>query len=393
MAHSPFPLQSGNSIVAYFSLKSLATNHTISLISPQPINTQEFQASFIQKIQFVKTECRSFPGKWLNYFFSLMRGIPPSVAAHSSKAMIRCVKSEILTEDYDVILLFDLAAIQFCPPSEFRKTVINIEDPQSIKLERMSKLKIWTFSQWVRLIVATHLTNIYERRYLARMQKVFLLSAADAADMEELGGYKNLVYIPYGVTQKPDNEILDFQKRTLAIVYSGNMFHPPNVDGCMFLLNEIFPKVLEEDDSAVLWIVGDRPDIRIIEAAKRFGDRVVVTGRVDDVGDYIRRSVVSICPVRLKIGIQTKILEALSWGTPVVTTGAGNGGIGGVSGTHLWVEDDVGMLAKRICELLRGQNWDKFSAEGRRFVAESYAWEQTATQIEHHLLGVAEQNT
>ena len=93
----------------------------------------------------------------------------------------------------------------------------------------------------------------------------------------------------------------------------------------------------------------------------------------------------SVCPVRLKIGVQTKILEALSNGTPVVTTTAGNSGIGGVSGKHLWVEDGASGFAERICSLLRGEEWDILSREGRRFVSEQYSWQQSVVALEQQL--------
>jgi glycosyltransferase involved in cell wall biosynthesis len=88
--------------------------------------------------------------------------------------------------------------------------------------------------------------------------------------------------------------------------------------------------------------------------AGSLGEHVVITGKVDDVSEYLRQAVVSICPVRLKVGVQTKILEALTFGTPVVTTSAGNSGIAGRSGEEMWVEDDPRNFAFRVVSLLRG---------------------------------------
>ena len=119
-----------------------------------------------------------------------------------------------------------------------------------------------------------------------------------------------------------------------------------------------------------------------------FGEHVVITGRVNDMSEYLQRAKVSICPVRLKIGVQTKILEALSWGTPVVTTSAGNSGIGGCSGSELWVEDELNLFASRVVSLLRGENWQRFSEEGRKLVDERFSWERSAMELEQHIVRI-----
>jgi glycosyltransferase involved in cell wall biosynthesis len=101
--------------------------------------------------------------------------------------------------------------------------------------------------------------------------------------------------------------------------------------------------------------------------------------------EYLRRAKVSICPVRLKIGVQTKILEALSWGTPVVTTSAGNSGIGGCSGSELWVEDEPNIFASRVVSLLRGEGWNQLSEKGRKLAENGFSWERSAMAIEQHI--------
>ena len=179
---------------------------------------------------------------------------------------------------------------------------------------------------------------------------------------------------------------MTYKARKKTIIFSGNMYHPPNVDGAIFLLKDIFPLIIQQHPHAILWIVGANPDNRIYKAAEKFGDNVVVTGRVENIDDYIKCSTVSICPVRLKIGVQTKILEALSWGTPVVTTSAGNSGINGVTGTHLWVEDTPELIAKRVCDLLKGHDWPKLSKQGRLLVTENFSWKGSVAHLEQHIV-------
>jgi glycosyltransferase involved in cell wall biosynthesis len=131
--------------------------------------------------------------------------------------------------------------------------------------------------------------------------------------------------------------------------------------------------------------VGNKPDPRILSAASSYGDRVKVTGRVDDITEYIRRAKISVCPIRLKIGVQTKILEALSWGTPVVTTEAGNSGIGAISGRHLWVDENPASFARHVVDLLEGKEWARLSEAGKTFVTSRNTWDASVARLEQEI--------
>lgn len=385
MTHYPFPPLVGSTIVAYNSMKHLSKHHAIDFVCLQPKRSLVHSPEFVERVELVSQRKVSRLVMWMRYVFYMLAGIPSSVSAFASRAMRAKVKEVIESGKFDAILLFEMSAIQYCPPSCYNKLIVNIEDPQSIKLSRMVELSVWSLWQRAKLYVLARLSACYENRLLPRMAKVLLLSAADVHDIREREGYDNLAYIPYGVERRDSTEVAGYEDRERAIVFSGSMYHPPNVDGALLLLRDIFPLVLHEYPSAILWIVGADPDNRIYEAAAKFGEQVVITGRVNDVAVYIKRATVSICPVRLKIGVQTKVLEALSWGTPVVTTSAGNSGIGGDSGRHLWVEDEPHQLAQRVVELLQGHEWSRISEEGRKFATERFSWEGSAAQLERHL--------
>jgi glycosyltransferase involved in cell wall biosynthesis len=208
----------------------------------------------------------------------------------------------------------------------------------------------------------------------------------DSTDLRNQLNCSNIGYIPYGIDTHPSDKIIQVKQRTEGmIIFSGNMHHPPNVDGAMFFLQQILPLVLKTYPNAKLWIVGASPDEKIREEARAFGDHVIIPGKVADLSEYIRQAMVSVCPVNLKIGVQTKILEALAWGTPVVTTSAGNSGICGSSGQDLWVEDNPKIFAERVVSLLKVENWEKISGSGRDLAYRKFSWPRSAAILEHLL--------
>ncbi|MCX6983471.1 MAG: glycosyltransferase [Lentisphaerae bacterium] len=75
-------------------------------------------------------------------------------------------------------------------------------------------------------------------------------------------------------------------------------------------------------------------------------------------------------------------VEYFSMGTPVVTTSAGNQGIGAVSGEHLYVADSPAGFAERVVRLLNKEKWKELSKNGRQFVVENFIWEKSAAKLE-----------
>lgn len=385
LANSPLPMRSGSAIVAYKTMRELKARFLIDLICPKPaLDSSELEA-VAHVAEYVRHASVSWFGRWWSHLWRLVRFEPPLSGEADFDAMQEAVREKLRIARYDAVLLFEVSALKYCPPDAMHKVIVQMEDPQSIKFRRMSDLPVLSLVQKLKWKILARLMHHYEAKVLPSLGRVLLLSEADVRDMRGETVLSNLVHVPYGVELPEIPEISDHSMREQAIVYSGNMFHPPNVDGGLFFLKQIFPLILRAMPEVKLWIVGADPDARLVRATKEYGQSVVLTGRVDDVSTYIRRAAVSICPVRLKIGVQTKVLEALAWATPVVTTSAGNSGVGGVSGRHLWVADDPRDFARRTCDLLSGKGWNDMARDGRDFVANGFAWSRSARLLEEQL--------
>lgn len=386
MEDYPLPMRTGSTIVGFNTLRQLSARHDIDLMCFRPEG--DFMALGLNIRDVHLIQCAT-PNPISRFCRRLLFWVSPRFDFRGDRGFRNAIDAHVRARSHDAILLFGLGSIKHCPPHLLHRAAVNMEDAQSLRIGRMARLPVWSARSRLKLRMVAWLTRRYERAFLPRMGKVLLLSRRDIEDMGAEGKYPSLEYVPYGVVTRDATDITSYSSRKRAIVYSGNMFHPPNVDGALFFLNEIFTRVLREEPEAILWIVGADPDERIIKAASAYGASVKVTGRVANLTSYLATALVSICPVRLHIGVQTKVLESLSLGTPVVTTSAGNRGIGGTSGVHLHVEDDAERFATRVCELLAGKNWEKLSTEGRTFAESNFSWEGSARILESHLMAMA----
>lgn len=321
------------------------------------------------------------PPRWrmvLNLVTGALGREPFGVSIWRGSAMTSAVDRHLSERDYDVVIFQLQEMAQFRPQSFRGPSIWALEDPPMLKYERM--LPIWP--QYLKPLTLQWVARArwYQNKQAPRFDRVVFVNKDDAADYARLIPAAKIDWVPSGIDVSefcPDPSV---PRRDGMIVISGNMFHTPNVDAVEYFCSNIFPLVRKRAEHANLWLVGARP----ASAVKKWASdpQIKVTGFVPDIRPYLREALVSVCAIRLRIGTQTKVLEALACGTPVVTTSAGNHGIGGEPGEHLYVADDPHEFAERIVSLLQRKRWNDLSENGRRLVVQNFTWERSVAKLE-----------
>ena len=148
------------------------------------------------------------------------------------------------------------------------------------------------------------------------------------------------------------------QRRDLLFV--AGFGHPPNADAAAWLVREIMPRVWDRRPQARLSLVGSNPTAEVVALA---GERVEVTGFVDD--DELQRRYaaarVAAAPLRFGGGMKGKVIEAMRFGLPCVTTSVGKQGLETV-GDWLAAADEPQAFADALLRLLDDDAaWDAAS--------------------------------
>jgi hypothetical protein len=381
---SPWPARTGTAVIALNQIRRLSTRFDVDLVSLTSPEGGEDPGP-------LRDLCRSVvlvprPGKLRGMAqrgIGMTWGHPWEVSRFASRAMRRAVESALATRP-DVSLFQLTEAVQFRPAHDDTPSVWSMEDPAVLKAERMLP---WAPAyQRPFLRARADLLRRYEERRIDRFARILLINRGDLADYRAVHPRGRFAWVPYGISVE-QGEVPPFEARRAGrIVISGNMHHPPNARGIAFFLDHVFPRVRRDVPEAHLALVGARPP-RWMQALGPDA-HVEVTGFVPDVRPHLRDAVVSVCAVDLRVGTQTKVLEALAEGTPVVTTSAGNHGIEGRDGLDLHVADGAEAMAARVTSLLRGERWPELSREGRR-LARDFSWENAVGRLETVLREVA----
>ena len=391
----PYPPRKGYELIAYHHIKQLAARcHSVDLISFANADagySVSGPAKWCGQIYTVELPA------WKSALNLLLRaplGEPFQVSFFRSAQMAELVSRQLQTTDYKVVIFQTIRMVQYCPEWYTGATIFSIVDPLMLSYQRSLPWRAW----YTRLAVKAEADRLrrYEPQQASRFDRSLLIAAADLRDYQNfLNGAKNcghyqklldrikLDWVPHGVDTDVFRPSTSITRQPGMIVMTGNMHHAPNVDAVDYFCREIFPLIQENEPLANLWLVGSRPAAAVRKWSKH--KNITVTGFVPDIRPYLNRAMVSVCPVRLNVGTQTKVLEALAMGTPVVTTTDGNHGVAAVTGEHLYVADTVSEFAERVVGLLRGEKWAEVSKNGRRFVVENFTWEKSATKIERIL--------
>lgn len=233
-------------------------------------------------------------------------------------------------------------------------------------------------------------TRLMERALASRFDRVLVTSEADRAAFEDLlrkddgtcPVCKRLRVIPNGVDTDyftPDGKERDPD----TVILSGKMSYHANVTAALHLVREIMPHVWRRRPAACVRIVGQKPPRAVRRLAVRHPDRISVTGAVDDLPPYLRSAQVAVAPILYGAGIQNKVLEAMSCGTPVVASACAASGLNAVSGRDLLVAETPEAFADAIVSILdqpgRGRELGRL---GRQYAEQHHSWDRMVGDLE-----------
>jgi glycosyltransferase involved in cell wall biosynthesis len=151
----------------------------------------------------------------------------------------------------------------------------------------------------------------------------------------------------------------------------GSMHWLPSRSAAERLITRIWPLVKRAAPRARLLVGGW--NARRFLAGWSGADVTVVENLAHPAEFFSRVAVLAYAPVRAT-GVKVKVLEALAYGVPVVTTGEGVEGIEAEDGVHCWIREDDDAVAARIVDLLGDEaQRARFRQAGRALVEALHA--------------------
>jgi glycosyltransferase involved in cell wall biosynthesis len=167
------------------------------------------------------------------------------------------------------------------------------------------------------------------------------------------------------------------------VLFVGGFRHPPNVDGMLFFVHDVWPLVQREIPGLVLHVVGSNitPDIAALA-----GSTVRIHGFVEDLTPMLDSVKLTLAPLRYGAGVKGKVTMSMCNGIPVVGTTVAFEGMALTHGSEMLCGDTAELLAAHIVSAYQDEAlWYRLSDGAVARALREYSIESNVAQITHFI--------
>lgn len=364
-----FPLDQGARIRNYYLLKNLAQYHQIQLIclvrskaELLALSNLKAHCSAIHPV-FIR---RGALTKIRDLIIALFSRTPYTVLANSS-GKLRAKVSEVLdSEQIDIVHLAELyPGVNLRGLSISCPLIFDAHNCEGLIYRRLEDVT----KSWLKRSIYRHQGNRMkhlEREICGRADSVFCVSPKELEYFKTIS--RKAVLVPNGV---PD-VAQEHSVRGTSILFTGTLSYPPNEDAVFYFLEEIWPLIRRSRPESEFVIIGRGASKKL----RRFkGAGVRVLADVPDITPYFKSAALLVVPLRAGAGTRLKILQAFSFGLPVVSTGMGAEGLNVEDERELLLRESPQSFAEGVVEILNSpERGAELATAAAELVLREYLW-------------------
>ena len=315
----------------------------------------------------------------LQAFGALAGRRPMQVAYYDSPRMSEALGEALARIRPDVVYthLFRMAPYSLeSMPGHPAAWVLDLTDVISSEIRRSLPYRQGP-DRWLFAVEGERIAR-YEKLVAPRFDRCWVISDAESLTLAAMAPGARIEVVPIGV--EGNGRARGGERPEATILFFGYQKIAHNRDAARFLAREILPVVRRAVPNVVLEIAGQGS--RSLGGWAR-GPGIRNVGFVANPDDAFARATVFVAPLRFGAGVQTKVLQALDAGVPVVTTPLVREGLMPVPGDVLRVGSTQEEIAAHVIELIRNPHVAAAMGErGRAWVRERFRWEYAVRAFE-----------
>lgn len=370
----PYPPDKGDKIRAFHQIRALGAKHELDLFTlvddPADLVHQAELARYCRQVTVTSVNPPVARLKALPFLFTAK---PMTLPYFYSAKLAAAVRNALLIRSYDRIFVYCSAMAQYVKSAGDIPIIMDFVDVDSDKWMQYAGTSRFPFSAVYRR--EGRCLREYERRICERAACAVVSTEREATLLREIAPTATIHAIPNGVDAEYFNPAVVPPQRTLpTIIFTGDMGYFPNQKASTYFARQVFPLIRQSIKDARFVIVGRNPNREVHQLQEIQG--VEVTGFVPDVRAYLAKAHVAVAPFQIAAGIQNKILEAMSYGLPVVATTRAMQGLTTRVAELVESADAADEFAARVAALLSNPaSANALGARGRQRVMGEYDWD------------------
>lgn len=385
----PFPLNKGERIRAYHQIRWLAERHQVRALALAESESEAAGAAELRRFcESVEVFSHRRGSANLRAAIAAATGGPLTPAFFRSGELTRRVRQIARESPPDAVVACSSSMAQYAKLLPTPR-LLDLVDVDSAKWSLFADDASLPWSFIYRL--ESRRLRRYETELVGSFDRIAVTTGRELEKLRSFSQAENAFVLRQGIDVGAFAELEREEAATPTLVFTGQMDYLPNVTAVTHFGYKVFPKLRQRRPTLEFLIVGRQPSPAVEALASING--IKVTGEVDDVRPYLARAWVFVAPLRVTMGVPTKILEAMAASVPTVATEAGVRGLadGGLQpGRDLLVVGDGSEMIEATERLLEQHHLrERLGASGRRFVCRSYSWDQTAQRLEKALAEIS----
>jgi polysaccharide biosynthesis protein PslH len=383
----PYPPNKGEKTRAFHQLRAMAARHDVDVFTladdPDDLAHREALAAFCNRLTVARLSPRLARLRALPYLFTRT---PLTIPFFSSGQLRAAVREAMSQRPYDRIFVYCSAMGQYVPWRALSNGTASTSG-SGRRIPVLMDLVDMDSDKWAQYAAATRfpLSALYkhearnlrahERQLCMNADCVLVATEREAVLARQIAPEARIHVVPVGVDAAHFTPAATRAEGTsLRVVFTGDMGYFPNRDAATFFALQVLPLIQRQVPDARFVIVGRNPGRRIEQL--RSLPHVEVTGVVSDVQPWLAQATVAVAPLRIATGIQTKILEAMASGLPVVATARAAQGLPRAIADLVETGESAEALAAAVARLLLNPQLARTrGGESRRRVVAECSWD------------------
>jgi sugar transferase (PEP-CTERM/EpsH1 system associated) len=368
----PYPPDFGSRVRAFQIVRHLhASGHKVTVASltrsAPEVAAAEGLAPYCDRLVVGHV---SEPAQFARMLARLPTTTPSSMGYFYSRRLAEQIQRLTTEEPWDLIVAHCSSIAPYVAHMKRAPMLLDFADMDSQKWFDYARFKPWPLS-WGYWLEGRKMAAA-ERRMARCFDICTVTTPAERVTLDAIAPGAQTAWFPNGVDAEffaPTDGSYDADQ----ISFIGRMDYYPNQECMMRFCKDVWPALKLRRPALRLAIVGAEPPAEVLRLGQLPG--VEVTGRVDDVRPYVRRSAAMVAPLAIARGTQNKILEAMAMGVPVITSRIAAAGVDTQAGMHCVVADTALEIERAVLELVENSaHRMRLAPAGRKAVLRCHSW-------------------
>jgi len=385
----PYPSDDGGKIDTLTNIKILSRNYGVFLFYIGNKDGKEKELEKHINLQGLYNYTKDTKNDLIGIFINLFCKVPYTISKYHDYKIYKKIEEIIIEKNIDIVFIdhLHMAFYGKLIKEKFNgiKLILREHNVEYIFWKRIFKEEKNIIKKFIFWWQSLKMLN-YEREITNIFDRCFMISPTDQLNLLKINLNAKTVAIPTAINIKKYQLSQTSNTIPHSMIYVGNFSWLPNLQGLLWFLREVWPKIIEEFSDAKIFIVGKNPSDEIIRFKSK---NVIVTGYVNDVKPWIAKAEIFLVPLFSGGGIRIKILEAMAMEKPVISTSVGAEGIGVSNMENIIISDNKENFVKSIKLLFNNKKIrDNLSKNSRKLIEEKYSFgviEKALTQAIENL--------